>query len=48
MDTVLINPPSSQLVGTFGVVPGAVLVLNEGEEYRVDVDALHPVETERA
>jgi AraC-like DNA-binding protein len=31
--------------GTFELVPGAVLVLNDGEEYCVEIDALQPVET---
>jgi len=31
--------------GRFEVVPGAVLVLNDGEEYEITVDALQPVET---
>ena len=31
--------------GRFEVVPGSVLVLNDGEEYEITVDALQPVET---
>lgn len=31
--------------GRFEVVPGAVLVLGEGEEYEITIDALQPVET---
>lgn len=31
--------------GRFELVPGAVLLLNDGEEYEVTVDALQPVET---
>lgn len=31
--------------GTFDLMPGAVLLLNDGEEYSVTVDALQPVET---
>lgn len=31
--------------GRFEVVPGSVLLLNDGEEYEITVDALQPVET---
>src|SRR5687768_14874226 len=31
--------------GRFELVPGAALVLNDGEEYSICVDALQPVET---
>ena len=31
--------------GRFEVVPGSVLVLNDGEEYEITIDALQPVET---
>lgn len=31
--------------GRFELVPGAVLLLNDGEEYTITVDALRPVET---
>lgn len=31
--------------GRYELVPGAVLLLNDGEEYTLTIDALHPVET---